>query len=358
MLANNGGRIGLVLPSGFATDHTSSALRRHLLDRCDIDSLAGFENRRAIFPIHRSVRFLLFTASKGSPTHQIRCRFGIDDPAVLEQAPDEGDRAESPVYPITLTPALIGRLSGEHRTIPELRTTADLALIEQVVDRFPRLSDPGGWNARFGRELNATDDRRHFHQPGRGLPVLEGKNIEPFVVHVEQAGITIVEKIAAKLLDPARSFKRRRLAYRDVASSTNRVSLIAAILPAGVVTTHSLFCLKTFLLDDEQDYLCGILNSLVANYLARLVMTTHLGSTTVEELRAPRPPRESSVFREIADLSAQMAVQPSSRRWTRLQAAAAHAYLLTEPEFRHVLSTFPLIPESERLDALEEFSRC
>ena len=75
---------------------------------------------------------------------------------------------------------------------------------------------------------------------------------------------------------------RPRLAYRDVASSTNRLSLIAAILPAGVVTTHSLFCLKTRLSGDNQAFLCGMLNSFVANYLVRQVMTTHLGSTTVE----------------------------------------------------------------------------
>ena len=32
-----------------------------------------------------------------------------------------------------------------------------------------------------------------------------------------------------------------------------------------------------------------MLNSYVANYLVRQVMTTHLGSATVERLRVPRP---------------------------------------------------------------------
>ena len=105
------------------------------------------------------------------------------------------------------------------------------------------------------------------------MPVLEGKHIEPFIAHVEQSSQTIAETHASRLIDPARSFKRPRLAYRDVASSTNRVSLIAAILPMGVLTTHSLFCVKTFLGDDEQHYLCGMLNSFVANYLVRQVMT-------------------------------------------------------------------------------------
>ena len=91
---------------------------------------------------------------------------------------------------------------------------------------------------------------------------------------------------------------RPRLAYRDVASSTNRLSLIAAILPAGVVTTHSLFCLKTRLSRDSQAFLCGMFNSFAANYLVRQVMTTHLGSSTVESLRVPRPHHDAPSFAE------------------------------------------------------------
>lgn len=358
-LTKRGGRIGLVLPSGFATDHTSAALRRRLLEHCEIDSLAGFDNRRAIFPIHRSVRFVLVTATRGRPTSSIKCRFGIDDPAVLDTVPDEGDRATEPVYPISLTPALIGKLAGEQFTIPELRTPLDLAIVERIAHRFPRLADAGGWSARFGRELNATDDRSHFSSGGRGrgLPVLEGKHIEPFIAHVEQSTQTIAERKAAELIDPARSFKRTRLAYRDVASSTNRLSLIAAILPPGVVTTHSLFCLKTFLGEDEQAYLCGMLNSFVANYLVRQVMTTHLGSTTVEDLRVPKLSQRSEQFQEISALAHALRQRPALEDAARLQAVAAHAYRLTLEEFRHVLATFPLVPDVERAAALEAFSR-
>ncbi len=356
-LLKRGGRMGLVLPSGFATDHTSSALRRRLLDHCELDSLAGFDNRRAIFPIHRSVRFVLVTATTGRPTTSIRCRFGIDDPAVLDTVPDEGDRARDPIYTVSLTPALMSRLAGEQLTIPELHTPRDVAIVERIVHRFPRLADADGWNARFGRELNATDDKAHFSSSGRGMPVLEGKHIEPFIAHVEQSTQTIAETHASQLIDPARSFKRPRLAYRDVASSTNRVSLIAAILPIGVLTTHSLFCVKTLLGDDEQHYLCGMLNSFVANYLVRQVIQTHLGSTTVEDLRVPKLAPRSVEFREISLLARSLSRGAQLEGAARLQAAAAQAYELTLEEFRHVLATFPLVPEAERAAAMDEFSR-
>jgi hypothetical protein len=357
-LTKRGGRIGLVLPSGFTTDHTSSSLRRRLLTHSEIDTLAGFDNRKAIFPIHRSVRFVICTSTIGQPTRGIRCRFGIDDPAVLETIPDAGERQGDPAYPITLTPSFINALAGETLTIPELRSASDLTILERIVHRFPRLGAPDGWNARFGRELNASDDRCHLHSGHGGLPVLEGKHIEPFVAHVERSRCRISERTAERLLDPARSFNRDRLAYRDVASSTNRLSLIAAILPAGVVTTHSLFCLKSVLSSDDQAFLCGMLNSFAANYLVRQVMTTHLGSTTVEALRVPRPSCHSMVFHEMVRLVNCLRRNPDGGDAARLQGLAARCYGLTLDEFGHVLSTFPLVAEPDRAAALEEFGQC
>ncbi len=49
-LVRAGGRIGLVLPSGLATDTGAAGLRRTLFDRTHIDSLVSLENRDAPFP--------------------------------------------------------------------------------------------------------------------------------------------------------------------------------------------------------------------------------------------------------------------------------------------------------------------
>jgi hypothetical protein len=367
-LTKRGGRIGLVLPAGFATDHTSAPLRRALLSRTNIDAISGFDNRRAIFPIHRSVRFLICTSTVGDATRHIACRFGIDDPAELETIPDAGDRPHHRSHPIALTPSFIEAASGHTFAIPELRTETDLRILERVVHTVPRLDAADGWNVRFGRELNATDDRDHFRRgpafargsgaAGRSeLPVLEGKHIEPFRVHADRSTLRISEHSASRLLDAAITFSRARLAYRDVASSTNRLSLIAAVLPAGVVTTHSLFCLKTMLSGDNQAFLCAMLNSYVANYLVRQVMTTHLGSATVEALRVPRPPYGSLLVEEVIGLAHQLRRTHDDVAHARVQALAARCYGLTEDEFAHVLTTFPLVDPSERRSALEEFRR-
>ena len=97
---------------------------------------------------------------------------------------------------------------------------------------------------------------------------------------------------AASSSTPARTTRRTipqraRLAYRDVASATNRLTLIAAIVPARAVTTHTLFCLKTRLPLAEQHVLCALLNSFVANYLIRLRVNTHVTVALVSRLPVP-----------------------------------------------------------------------
>ena len=356
-LTRRGGRIGLVLPSGFATDHTSAPLRRALFAKTSLDAISGFDNRHAIFPIHRSVRFLICTSTVGDATRQIACRFGIADPAELETIPDAGDRPGVKSHPIVMTTSFLDALSGHTLAIPELRTEIDVRIVERVVHGIPRLDAADGWSARFGRELNATDDRGHFYEGRTGLPVIEGKHIEPFRALVDRASQRISDRSAARLLDAAATFSRSRVAYRDVASASNRLTLIAAVLPPGVVTTHSLFCLKTVLSIDAQAFLCAMLNSYVANYLVRQVMTTHLGSTTVEALRVPKPPYRSPLFDQIVELSHELRLAHREDAHARIQALAARCYGLTDEEFSHVLGTFPLVGRPERHAALEAFRR-
>ena len=233
------GRLGLILPSSLALDQGSAALRRHLLERSIVDSIVGFENREAVFPIHRSLRFLLLTATRGGCTGAIACRFGERDARALDRIPDGG--APRDAFPVTLTPQLLARLTGDQLVIPEIRTPADLRIAEKAA-AAPQIGSVQGWRARFGRELNTTDDAEAFRQPGEGLPIVEGKQLAPFAVDLRGSRFSLpTDEARARFGD---RFTRPRLAYRDVASAANRLSLIAAIVPAGCVTTHTVFCLK------------------------------------------------------------------------------------------------------------------
>ena len=351
-LARPGGRVGLVLPSGLAVDHGSAPLRRMLLSRCAVDGLVGFDNRQAVFPIHRSVRFLLLTATSGGPTTEIGCRLGEHDPSVLETADDEGQPADS-WFTLRLTPALIEHLSGRDLAIPDLRTPIDLAIAERAAMLFPPLGDGRGWAAGFGRELNATDDRTSFRPAGRGQPIVEGKQIEPFRVNLAAARCSIGARDARRLL--ASRHQRARLAYRDVAGPANRLTLIAAVLPPGCVSTHTVFCLRTGLTLQAQHFLCWVFNSLVVNYLVRLRVGTHVTTGIVERLPVPQQQDAPAAFRAIAATARQLARRHDPAALARLNARVARLYQLSREEFDHVVGTFPLVSREDRDGALREF---
>lgn len=343
-LTRRHGRLGLVLPWGLATDDGAAPLRARLLDETAITTIVGVDNAEALFPIHRSTRFMAITARTGSRTQETRAAMGLTRAADLDALPAH-DIGSVPAFSIRLTPRQIERISGPSRRFPDVRRADDLAWIERICASSPRLGTPDGWHVTFGRELNATEARRHM--TADGLPVLEGKHVTPFDVDVA-ASVDRLDRRTADRLLPNHPFERPRLAYRDVSGVTNRTSLIAAIVPSGCVTTHTLFCLKTPLPLDRQHFLCALFNSYVLNAIVRALMGGHVTTTIVEALPVPiwRGDREQMT---IARLGRRLAAHPgSSLAQAVLHALVARLYGLADAEFARVIETFPLVPAADR----------
>jgi hypothetical protein len=360
-LTRRGGRCGLILPSGIATDHGSAALRRQLFDRCAIDTWLGFDNRAGIFPIHRSVRFVLIAVTAAGRTEVLRLRSGLQDVHILDRYPSD-PRHDPAEASLSISRSRLEAWDPEHLSVPELSSPAALAILA-TASAAPPLSADHGWRARFGRELNATDDRPHFiPRPSRGrssaLPVVEGKHVTPFQVAVAAATMAVPLATAGRLIDPVVSFARDRIAYRDVASATNRLTLIAGLLPRGALSTHTLFVLKTALAAEAQWCLLALLNSLVANYLVRLQVTTHVTTALMARLPVPRPPDGSPAFRELASLAREISragVDAAPDAFARLNAIVAALYQLTPEQYQHVVNSFPLLPEGLRRCCCDQY---
>jgi hypothetical protein len=349
-LAAPAGRVGMLMPSGLLTDHGCAPLRQHLFERWTVDAVLGFDNREALFPIHRGVRFSLITASNGGATSDLQTRTGLRSAAdILDDVPDEGGVPGSVRIPLTL----VRRFSGPGLAIPDLPQTRDREILARVLSSAPQLGTAEGWQARFGRELNATDDRGHFGPAG--LPVLEGKLIDAFVARPDEAQQFIDPLVARRLLGSRSRVGRPRLGYREVAASTNRMTLIAAVIPATCVTTHTIFCMREPAAESLHWFLCGVFNSFVANYLVRLRGGTHVPAAVIHQLPVPVPPGDSDAFKVIVSLSRAAAGDAAVR--AELQARVTRAYGLDERDLVHVLATFPLVPEDERNAALDAFRR-
>jgi hypothetical protein len=347
------GNGGLILPAGFASDHGSAVLRRHVFDRTAVRTFTTIDNADGLFPIHRGLRFVLLTFRTPGRTADVPLRSGVRFVDALERVADCGGDPEA----LNVPRALVERVSGESMAVPELRTEADLRIVSAISLGIPALSDTQGWDAHFGRELNATDDRPYFNECGNGMPVIEGKQLVPFRAEVKRAKYWIAPDVAARIVNAGRTFSRARIAYRDVASPSNRLTLIAAIVPAGTLTTHTLFCLKTALDQEAQLFLCGVLNSYVANYVIRMRVSTHVTATIVSRLPVPRPARSDPRFARVVRAVRMLAREEDADQLAGLNAAVASLYELSTEDFEHVAGTFPLIPLAERRLALDRFAR-
>ena len=196
--------------------------------------------------------------------------------------------------------------------------------------RFPPLGAPDGWHVTFGRELNATDDRSLFGRrdgaraTAHTLLVAEGKHIAPFSFDRRGPTHTITSATAARRM-PDRRYAQPRLAYRDVSGVGNTHALVAAVIPAGVITTHTLFCLRNDIPIEQQHFLCGVFNSAVMDRLVRLEMGSHVTTTLVENLPVP-PWTGSRVQREIARHAKDLADPGTSGPRIRLNALVRVMY--------------------------------
>jgi len=133
--------------------------------------------------------------------------------------------------------------------------------------------------------------------------------------------------------------------------------VIAAILPVGTISVHTVFCLRTELPVDEQNVLCALLNSFVANYLVRRWVTTHVTASIVERLPVPRLPRNTPQFDAIAAGAARLrAGERTSHLVADVHAQAARAYGINGDDYTYILDSFPLVPAAEREAALRAFT--
>jgi len=361
-----GGRIGIILPSGIQTDVGSANLRHALIDGCAIDTWLGFENRHAIFPIHRGVRFVLLAGTRGAPAETLSMAAGLTDPEWLHQLPDDPRGTATGVGVVSLTRTMLHRWDPAHLTIPAFGTPLDASIGWRVM-QAPALAASDGWHVRFGRELNATDDGTHFvetvapvrlREGGDWLPVVDGRHLRPFSVNFAAVQRVISRRVASRLLDASSTFDRPRIGYRDVASASNRLTMIAAPLPAGAVSTHTVFCSRALLGMPDLWCLLGLLNSLVVNYVVRLQMTTHVTTALMARLPVPRPAAGTAMHQTLASLAERLsrdAIEGAPDAYARVNALAAQAFGLTGTEYAQVVSTFPLLPAALRQRCLDAF---
>lgn len=149
------GRLGLIVPTGIATDLGPQPFFRDLVDQGALASLLDFGNGALLFPdVHRSYRFSLLTLT-GRDIREPRAEFAF----CLRDVSDLDD----PGRRFTLTPAEITRLNPDTGTCPVFRTRRDAGITLGIYRRVPVFGHPHDpWGASFTRMLDMTVDSARF----------------------------------------------------------------------------------------------------------------------------------------------------------------------------------------------------
>ena len=167
-LLREGGRCGLIIPSGIYSDSWSSSLRELLLDRCRWEWLFGIENRDKVFPIHRSFKFNPLIFEKGGTTEAIRTAF-------MRRNLDDWERAENFATPYRRSQ--VEQFSPRSRAILEIQSLRDLEILAKIYAHSVLLGDDGpeGWGVKYRLEFMMNTDAHLF--PPR--PQWEAKGYRP-----------------------------------------------------------------------------------------------------------------------------------------------------------------------------------
>jgi hypothetical protein len=99
-----------------------------------------------------------------------------------------------------------------------------------------------------------------------------------------------------------------------------------------------------------------LFNSLVVNYLTRLRVTSHVTTGVVAQLPVPNQSEAAGSFKTLAGMARRLRRRHDAGIAAALNARVGRLYGLDQPQFEHVLGTFPLVPASERQMALRAFA--
>ena len=148
---------GLVMPTGIAVNDSNKAFFSKLIDENRLVSLYDFENREALFDIHRMFKFCLITAGKAQKEPRT-----VSGGFYLTRL----DHLLDPRRIYTLQTSDFARLNPNTKTCPVFRTSRDAKLTAKIYRNstilYNEITGENPWNVKFSRMLDMSNDSYLF----------------------------------------------------------------------------------------------------------------------------------------------------------------------------------------------------
>lgn len=154
---NGNGRVGIIVPTGIATDDTTKEFFADLVDKESLISLYDFENKEGLFPnVHRSFKFCLLTLTGlKNKNKSADFAFFLTNTEHLK----EEDRH------FTLTKEELALLNPNTKNCPVFRSNRDSILNIKIYNSFPVLvnnTSGSDWGLRFFSMFHMSNDSGLF----------------------------------------------------------------------------------------------------------------------------------------------------------------------------------------------------
>ncbi len=318
------GMVGLLVPSGIASDKTAAVFFQGVATKGRLRALYDFENRRTkfnaspFFPdVDSRFKFCAIVASPTAFSEPAHCAFFLQDISELND----------PKRRFPLTAEDFARVNPNTGTAPIFRTSRDAKLTTAIYERLPVLVDRSGdeevkaWPVKYVRMFDMANDSglfrtreeleegegaypiggNRFDSPsGEWVPLYEGKMVQAF--NHRAAGVKINPEnlnrpgqpdlsSSGQLADPNFSPNPRyfvqsekikwmsdcewSISFKDITSPTNMRSMISALLPRSAAGHKLPYLFVGGEAGRIADLLLGNLNAIIFDYCARQKVNTN-----------------------------------------------------------------------------------
>ncbi|MEV5526808.1 Eco57I restriction-modification methylase domain-containing protein [Streptomyces prunicolor] len=401
------GRVGVIVPTGIATDARTQYFFKDLIAHGSISALYDFENATPLFPeVHRSFKFsILSLTGPALPEPAATFAFFLHDPSEL----DDADKA------FNLTPEEIALLNPNTGTCPIFRSRRDAEITLGIYRRVPVLIKEDAlkgnpWGLTFMQGLFNMSHESHLFRTGdqlevegwslsgstyakgeaKALPLYEAKMIHYFDhrwATYDEGGatrdVTFAEKLDASTVPLPRYWVTQRevelkltsknwkrdwlLGWRDVTNSTNERTVIVSAFPRKAV--GNTLAVSTISVHNVQlaAGLQACLTSFVVDFVARLkIGGVHLNFFIAKQLPVlppeslaqhlkflvPRVLEASYTANDMVGYARDLGDTGSPFRWdddrravirAELDALFFHLYGISREDADYILDTFPIV---------------
>ena len=395
------GRVGIICPTGIATDITWSNLFADLINAKSLVSLYDFINTAKYFDIPDKWNFCLLTMAGTEST--------IDDASLVFYAVTPSD-LDDPSRKFTLSAADIARINPISLSCPVFRTDKDADIVKTICQKvlptrnrssdsghspllttmFHKSNDSRLFHKRealeqrgcllngnrfylddivylplYERKLGYQFDHRAFEMcEGKKVAVSDSQRLDPsFVVEPDYwvAEADFVEKYPY----PSRSL----VGFGRIARATDPRTIVAAILPFGPATYGWIICREAS--SKAQAIFVTIFNSFVFDYLARTSMTQpSITQGMIEQLPVPLKefvPSASFIELRVLELTytawdltgfaEDLGYHGPPFLWdddrralmrAELDALIFHLYSIDRDDVGYIMGTFPIVERRDR----------